>query len=399
MRDDTKLTRLGVHPDVYHGALNPPVMRGSTMVFPNLRSLDADARRERGEDIVDGSSNFHRYGIYGTDTAVALREAMLGLEGGYGVELVPSGLAAISTVLLSFLERGDHLLVTDNVYGATRHFCDSALVKFGIEVEYFSPSIGSDIRDLFRDNTRLVWLESPGSLTFEIHDTPSIVEVCKHRGIVTVMDNTWGAGYYYRPLSFGVDISIQAGTKYIGGHSDIMLGIIISGDREIYDRVHCGYRFLGMCVSPDDIYLALRGFRSMGVRLARHYASGLRVAEYLGGVSEVVRVMHPGLVGDLYHDLWLRDFSGACGLFGFVMVGCDRLALGAMFDGLSYFDMGYSWGGFGSLIMPTDLGLLPRSWDYGGDYQGVRLHIGLDDVEDLIGDLESGFERLRNFGA
>ncbi len=397
MNDDTTLTRLGVHPKQYHGAVNPPVMRGSTMVFPNLAALDGK------EEVL------YDYGIYGTDTAVALREALLGLEGGYGVELVPSGLASISTVLLAFLQKGDHLLVPDNAYHSTRRFCDGCLLKYGVETEYFDPAIGSDIKDLLRDNTKVIWLESPGSLTFEVHDTPAIVAVAKDKGIITVMDNTWSGGYYYKPLAQGVDVSIQAGTKYIGGHSDILLGTIVCADKPSYTKVHNSYQFLGMCVSPDDIYLALRGLRSMGVRLERHNESGLVIADYLSGVKEVVKIMHPGREGDDYHDLWKRDFTGSCGLFGFVMECVDRGALASMVDGLEYFDMGYSWGGFGSLILPTDprgerswrsgaVGvsrIKPRNWDYGDGYQTMRIHVGLESVNDLIKDLEKGFERLR----
>jgi cystathionine beta-lyase len=301
---------------------------------------------------------------------------------------------AISIVLMSYAEPGAHLLVADNVYGPTRKFCEVMLRKFGIELTYYDPTIGAEIATLIRPETRLIWMESPGSQTFEVQDVKAIAAVARSRGVATAIDNTWSGGYFAKPIADGVDISVQAGTKYISGHSDVMLGTIACVDAE-YDRLRETYLRFGVCLSPDDAYLALRGLRTIGVRMRQHEANALAVADWLSRREEVLTVMHPGRPEDPFHAVWARHFSGSSGLFGFVIRETDRAALARMFDGFRLFGMGSSWGGYESLMVPTDPAVYrsATSWNPGG--QTIRVHVGLEDPEDLIADIRTGFERLR----
>ncbi len=386
MKDDTLLTHAGLDPHANHGIVNPPVYHASTVLSRTL------------EDYLARGSAKVRYGRSGTPTSFALEDAVTELEGGTGAVSTPSGLAAITTALLACAKAGDHVLMTDSAYQPTRRFCDTALTKFGVEVEYYDPLIGGDIAGLIRPHTSVVFVESPGSLTFEVQDLPAIAEAARRAGATVIADNTWGAGYYYRPLALGADIVLQAGTKYIVGHADTTIGIIVWKDQERYGHVRSEVQALGVCAGPDDLYLALRGLRTMGVRLKRQYDSGLAVARWLSGRPEVTRVMHPALEGDPGHELWKRDFTGACSLFGFVLECTDMTALAAMMDGLKLHGMGASWGGFESLLIPTwpNKSRSAKRWQEKG--QAMRIHVGLEDTDDLIADLAAGLERLRKAG-
>ncbi|GGE45190.1 cystathionine beta-lyase [Agaricicola taiwanensis] len=308
--------------------------------------------------------------------------------------LAPSGLNAVTTALLAVLSAGDHLLMVDTVYHPTRHFCDTTLARLGIRTTYYDPALGSDIRGLFEDRTRAVFVESPGSLTFEIQDIPAIAHAARASGVAVVMDNTWASPLYFKAHEHGVDISIQAGTKYLSGHSDVMVGTI-SATEEYWPRVKETHGNLGLCLSPDDAYLALRGFRTMGVRLAQHHQAGLVVARWLEQRPEVARVMHPGLESNPYHPLWRRDFLGASGLFGVELLPVEADSLKDMLNEFSLFGMGYSWGGFESLMIPFNArnSRTASTWEPAGPT--LRLHIGLEDVEDLLADLERGLKKLK----
>ncbi len=379
-KQDTRLAHAGRDPARFDGFVNTPVYRGSTVLYPTLQCLEANDQD-------------YSYGRLGTPTVDALQTALAELEGGHATLLTPSGLSAISATLLSFVSSGDHILVSDSVYRPTRRFCENVLKRLGVATTYYDPLIGGGIAELLTDKTKLVFTESPGSQTFEVQDIPAIAEAAHKRGAVVIMDNTWATPLYFKPFSHGVDVSIHAATKYIVGHADAMLGAITTNKatRSAVARTHDE---LGLCPGPEDVYLGLRGLRSLSVRLARHQVSGLEMAEWLAGRPEVTRVIHPARPGDPGHALWQRDFAGASGLFSIVLKPCAQDALAAMLDGLTLFGMGYSWGGYESLILPFD----PRSYRSATTWQvegpALRLHIGLEDVEDLKADLAAGFARL-----
>lgn len=381
-KPDTRLVTQGRDPRFLHGFVNTPVVRGSTVLYPTAD----DIRNDRGE---------FQYGREGTPTMRALSDAIAALEGPNcaGVALLPSGLAAISTALLAALKSGDHLLVTDSAYRPTRRFCDGMLARYGVATTYYDPLIGAEIAGLFRPNTRAVLMEAPGSQSFEMPDTVAIAEAAHARGLIVLNDNTWATPLYFRSLDKGVDISIQAVTKYIGGHSDIMFGAIsanASGWPAVAEAVHD----LGQCAGPDDVFLALRGLRTLSVRLARHYQSALEIAGWLQGRPEVLRVLHPALESDPGHAIWKRDFTGASGLFSIILKPVPQNAVNAFLDALTLFGMGYSWGGYESLVIPFDCTAYRTAtkWSPGGP--ALRLHIGLEDVNDLKADLALGFDAL-----
>jgi cystathionine beta-lyase len=386
-RQDTLLTRLGRDPARHHGTVNPPVYHASTILFETLEELEAAIREK-----VDKGRGY--YGRYGTPTSFGFEDAVATLEGGYGAITVGSGLGAITSTLLAFTAAGDHVLVTDSAYLPTRQSCDLLLRRFGVETTYYDPLIGAGIADLIRPNTRVVYLESPGSLTFEVQDVPAIAAAARAAGAVVVVDNTWATPLYFKPFAHGADVSIQAGTKYIVGHADAMLGLIVTTE-EHFKRVRRTVVPLGHAPAADAVYLALRGLRTLSVRLARHQETGLRLARWLQGRPEVARVLHPALPDDPGHALWRRDFTGASGLFGVVLARpYPKRAVAAMCDGLALFGMGVSWGGYESLILPSHLEHARSAtvWEAPGPL--LRIHAGLEDPDDLIADLEAGFARL-----
>jgi cystathionine beta-lyase len=376
---ETRLVTAGRDTKAQKGFVNPPVVHGSTVLYPTA----ADLHAHTGE---------YRYGRYGTPTTKAFEQTLMALEGPQcaGVAIAPSGLAAISTTLLSVLKAGDHILVCDNVYRPTRNICNTVLRRLGIEATYFDPLIGAAIETLFKPNTRAVFIEAPGSQTFEMPDVPAIAAVAHARGALVIDDNTWATPLFRRALEQGVDISIQAATKYIGGHSDIMFGTI-SANEATWPMVQETIRQLGICAGPDDVFLATRGLRTLAVRLAQHYRSGLDMARWLQGRPEVIRVLHPALESDPGHAIWTRDFTGASGLFSIVLKPKPQAAVDAFLDSLTLFGMGYSWGGFESLAIPFDCAEYRSATKWAPGGPAVRLHIGLENVDDLKSDLERGF--------
>ncbi len=386
MKKDTVLANAGRKPEDNYGIVNPPVYHASTVTFPSVAAYEAAAKTP-----FEGVY----YGRIGTPTTFAFEDAVAELEGGYRCVAVPSGLAAIAVTLFAFLKSGDHVLVPDNAYGPTRRrVCDGVLARAGIETTYYDPVLGAGIADLMRPNTGVVYLESPGSLTFEMQDVAAIAGAVHASGAIVVMDNTWATPLLFRPLDHGVDVVIEAATKYIVGHADAMLGTITVSTKEAFDQVKWTSNALGNCAGPDDCYLGLRGLRTMSVRLERHQRNALVLARWMQERPEVDRVLYPALPEDPGHDLWKRDFSGASGLFGVVLKKFPKKAVAAMLDGMKLFSIGASWGGFESLIIPTEPAKLRTATVWPHATPSLRIHAGLEDPDDLITDLEAGLDRL-----
>ena len=387
VRKDTLLAHLGRDSERFDGAVNTPVVRASTILSASVAEFEAaHSRRFTGPF----------YGRYGTATTKALEEAVAALEGGYRAIALPSGLAAITASLLAFVKAGDHLLMVDTVYGPARRFCNEILAKQGVLTTYYDPAIGAGIEALMRPDTRVVYCETPGSLTFEIQDVPAIAAVAHRHGAVVLADNTWGTPYHFASFTHGVDVSIHAATKYIAGHSDAMLGLVVANETH-WSAVREAVAAYGYSVSPDDCYLGLRGLRTLGVRLKQHQASALRVAQWLGGRPEIVRLAFPALPGDPGHALWKRDFTGACGLFAMELKSVSKAAADAFIDALELFGIGASWGGFESLAVPVTAVRTATTHLPAGPM--IRLHIGLEDAGDLIADLETGFAAMQEVAA
>ncbi|MBK5957139.1 cystathionine beta-lyase [Rhodoplanes elegans] len=384
--DRTRLVVGGRHPHEHYGFVNTPVFHGSTVLYPTAE--DYLARRSR-----------YKYARRGTPTSEALEAALAAIEGPAcaGICLLPSGLAAISAALLAVLDAGDHVLVSDSAYDPTRTVCDTLLVRWGISTTYYDPTIGAGIGALMQPNTKAVFVEAPGSLSFEIQDIPAIAEVAHARGAVVLMDNTWATPLYYRALDRGVDLAIQSGTKYIGGHSDIMFGCVAANARTnkaLRDTVFT----MGLCVGPDDMNLAQRGLRTLAVRLAAHEAAAMKVAQWFERRPEVLRVLHPALPSHPGHAIFKRDFTGSSGLFSVVFRPASQGAMNAFLNALTLFGIGASWGGYESLAIPFDCTKIrtATTWEPGGPT--IRFHIGLEDTDDLIADLERGFAALHAAG-
>jgi cysteine-S-conjugate beta-lyase len=383
-KPDTLLTHAGRSPESNFGVVNPPVYHASTILHPTVAALEA-AQKNRYNQVT--------YGRWGTPTTFAFEEAVAAVEGGHRAIAFSSGAAACYAALLAFLKAGDHVLVPDSVYGPIRIFADGFLKRFGVETSFYDPLIGTGITDLLRDNTRVLYLESPGSHTFEVQDVPTLVACAKARGITTLIDNTWAAPLFFKPLALGVDAEIIAATKYIVGHSDAMMGVVVCTEAS-FPRVREMASLLGSHAAPDDCYLALRGLRTAGVRMRQHETQALALAQWLAKRPEVERVLHPALPSCPGHDLWRRDFTGSSGLFSIVLKrDIAKPAVDAMLDGMELFGMGASWGGFESLILPghPERMRTVRPWQDGAI---LRLHAGLEDHGDLIADLERGFARL-----
>jgi cysteine-S-conjugate beta-lyase len=362
-----------------HGIVSPAVYHASTILYPTYQAL-----KERTQT--------YQYGRRGTPTSRAVETAIATLENGYASKVSPSGLAAITTTLLAFLKPGDHLLMTDSVYAPVRTFCDTLLKKWGVVTEYYDPLLGGAISAFMRASTRIVYCESPGSQTMEVQDVPAIAAVAHKAGALVVVDNTWSGGRYFNVFAHGGDISVHAATKYIVGHSDAMMGAVTCNEAT-WPRFKEGYETLGQFAGPDDMYLTLRGLRTIDVRLERHMKSALKIAEWLKGRAEVVELLHPAFPGFRGHELWRRDFTGSSGLFSVVLKPQSETALGQFLDGLELFSMGYSWGGFESLCVPFKPHRTAMPWTREGTC--LRFHIGLEDPDDLISDLAQGFERLK----
>jgi cystathionine beta-lyase len=385
-RDETRVVTGGRRPEWTGRVVNPPVWRASTILFDDCAQLKAGAGHNE-----DG--HYH-YGRRGTPTQWSLAEALTELEpGAGGTMLYPSGVAAIACALLSVLKAGDDLLMVDSVYEPTRAFCRAVLAPMGITTRFYDPLVGEGIAGLIQPNTAAIFLESPGSLTFEVQDVPAICAIARARGIATILDNTWATPLLFPALAAGVDLAMMACTKYVVGHSDVMLGSV-TATPERYPALRRTAQLFGQHVSPDDAYLAARGLRTMAVRLKTHGESALAVARWLEGRPEVARVLHPALPACPGHALWTRDFKGASGLFSFVLRGGDAAARAALIDGLAHFGIGYSWGGFESLALPIDPAGIRSATRWEAEGPAVRLHIGLEHSDDLIADLEAGLARF-----
>jgi cystathionine beta-lyase len=383
----TKLITAGRDKKWTNGVVNPPVQRASTVVFNTVE--------EKRKATVNRANKTLFYGRRGTTTHFAFQDAMVEVEGGAGCALYPCGTAAISNAILSFVETGDHILMVDTCYEPTRDFCDTIMKKMGVETTYYEPTIGEGIQGLIKPNTKVLFTESPGSVTMEVQDVPTLARIAHEHDIIVMLDNTWAAGVNFSPFDFGVDISIQAATKYIVGHSDVMLGTAVANEK-CWDQLREQSYLMGQCVSPDDAYLGLRGIRTLDVRLRQHAESSLKVAKWLETRPEVDHVRHPALESCPGHEFFKRDFTGGNGLFSFVLKNSNPQATTALLDGMTHFSMGYSWGGFESLILANE----PSSFNSlrtvaNPNFEGtlIRVHIGLEDVDDLIADLESGLER------
>lgn len=376
----TRLVRAGRDPEATGPFVNPPVIHASTVLFDSIEAMKPGGQK-------------YTYGRRGTPTIEALEQATAEMEGAAGAVLCPSGLSAASTALLSVLNAGDHLLLADNAYEPVRHVATATLARLGIATTFFDPTIGVEIEALFRPNTKVVYVESPGSLTFEMTDVPAIAALAHARGALVLADNTWATPYYFKPLDHGADLSIQAATKYVAGHSDVMIGTVAANEAT-WKALKETHGNLGLSVGPDDIYLALRGLRTMGIRLDHQMKSGLAVAHWLEGRPEVSRVLHPALSSHPGHEIWKRDMTGASGLFSMVMQGWTKDKSTAFLEGLKLFGLGFSWGGFESLAVPASIHRSARPWQAEG--AAIRLHIGLEDTADLIADLEESFERVGN---
>jgi cysteine-S-conjugate beta-lyase len=379
LKPATRLSHLG-RAYSEHGMVNPAVYHASTVLFPDAQSLH-------------DKSTPYTYGRKGTPTSRAVETAIAELEGGYDCRVTPSGLAAITTSLLAFLKAGDHLLMTDTVYWPARQLCDGLLKNLGIETTYYDPLIGKGIAALIRSNTRVVYLESPGSQTMEVQDVPAIAAAAHKAGALAFIDNTWGAGHYFKAFEHGCDVSIQAATKYIVGHSDAMLGSVVCNEAT-FPQFNETYEMMGMFAGPDDMYLALRGIRTMDVRLERHQKNATIVAEWLRGQDAVDTVLYPALSNAPGHEIWKRDFKGASGLFSIVLKPAHEESVSKMLNELELFGMGFSWGGFESLVVPFKPHRTATNWTAEGSC--LRFHIGLESPDDLIADLDQGLKKLKS---
>jgi cysteine-S-conjugate beta-lyase len=375
---ETKLTSEGRMSAEHFGVVNTPVYRASTILYPNLKAIK-------------DNSQPYTYGRRGTPSTQSFEEAISVLEGAAKTVGVTSGVQAIALAILSVCGAGDHILVVDSCYDPTRTLCERTLKRFGIEASFYAP--GDDITPHLKPNTKAVFCESPGSLTFEMQDIPALARAAHAHGVSVLMDNTWATPLFFQPLAHGVDLSIQAATKYIGGHADVMLGYVAANERHAA-RLHQVHGDLGLFASGDDCFLGLRGLRTLAVRLKRHQETGLTLALWLQARPEVARILYPALPQDPGHALWKRDFSGACGLFGVVLKPVSAAGVAALVDGLQHFGIGYSWGGFESLIVPAHIRRTARPFAAEGPV--LRIHAGLEDAGDLIADLERGFERLKD---
>ena len=393
MKPDTRLTHLGRRAEWTGlgkgkgGIVNPPVWRASTILYDDVAHLERGWTTNRDGDLF--------YGRRGTPTQWALADALTEMEpGAAGTMLYSSGVAAVTGALLSFVKPGDHLLMVDSAYDPTRNFCEGFLREWGVETSYYDPTLGADIAALMRPNTRAIFLEAPGSLTFEMEDVPAIVAVAKAHGAKTLIDNTWATPLYFTALEKGVDLVITAATKYLGGHSDVMMGSV-TANAQCWPDLRRMAQLHGQFVGADDCYLMLRGLRTLKLRLAQHEASALQIAQWLEAQPEIARVLHPALPSDPGHALWVRDFTGSSGLFSIILNGGDKAARAAMVDSLKLFGIGYSWGGYESLALPIDPEKYRSATTWQAEGPAIRLSIGLEDPADLIDDLAQGLVNFR----
>ena len=369
--------------------VSPPVHHASTILFNSFEQLLAAKQNPLSRE------NLY-YGRVGTPTTHMLEDAICALDNSIGAVLFPSGVSAISSVILAMVVSGDHVLIADTVYGPTREFCQHRLANYGVDVTYYDPMIGTNIADLIRKNTKLIFLESPGTLSFEVQDIATISQIAKKHNVSTAIDNSWATCYFLNPFDLGIDIHIQAATKYFSGHSDVMAGVVTCQDHELLKKVRqCAFEF-GLHLAPDDCYLLYRGLQTLNIRLEQHQKSALELAHWLSSLPEVETVLHPALPSCPGHEFWKRDFKGSSGLFSVQLKNATPTAISAMIDSLTMFGIGFSWGGYESLILPAELSSLRSATNWPKNQWVLRLQIGLEPVEKLKEDLASGFERYTN---
>ncbi|MCE3255320.1 MAG: metC [Rickettsiaceae bacterium] len=394
IKEATKIIHAGRNPKEQGWMVNPPIHQTSTIVFPSLRDLMYAERGYSNNDLVEPYEL--KYGRYGTQSNFSLEKAIAELENGYNTFVTSSGAAAINTALVAFLKQGDHMLLVDNTYSPTRGFADKFLKKMGVETTYYNPTIGEDIKKLIKKNTKVIFMESPGSLSFEVQDVPTICKIAKKHNIVTILDNSWASGIYYKPLDHGVDISVMAVTKYINGHSDVIMGAITVSEKH-FRIMYEAFRYMASNAAPFSCYMAQRGLRTSKIRMDHCFKTAMELATWLEKRPEVERVLYPALPSSEDHAIWKRDFTGAAGLFSIILdKKYSNESLAKMLDKLHYYAMGYSWGGYESLILPFDASSIRTAtkWNY-GNRTCLRINVGLEDIEDLKEDLEAGFKRLR----
>lgn len=373
---------LGRAPDEYFGLVNPPVGRSTTITYPSLDAYENPAHK-------------YRYGRLGNPISDKFEQAITAIEGGFGAISASSGLSAITAALTGFVKAGDHILVADSVYPPTRFFCNDVLSRFGVEVEYYDPLIGGGIADLIRDNTAVIYMESPGSGTFDVQDVLAIAAAAKARGVITMIDNTWSAGILFKPLAHGVNISIQSATKYIAGHADVSLGVAVADSEESFKTLRKSMEDFGHCAAPDDLYMGLRGLRTITLRLKQSGDNALKVAQWLQGQDGVQKIYHVALEDDAGHEIWKRDYTGANGLLSILLQPASKDAVRTFIESLELFPIGSSWGGYESILQPQYMKKARSAQPWAEEGFLVRLHIGLEDTEDLIEDLS---QALKKFG-
>jgi cystathionine beta-lyase len=384
---ETRITHMCNTPSQQYGYVSPPIFRGSTAIYKNVAELKSVIQNHTKRD-------WPSYGRFGSPTCRAFEDAIAELEEAHGAVVASSGLGAITTAIMTFIAAGDHLLVSDSVYWPTRNFCES-LRRFQIETEYFDPRLGAQIEKLIRPNTKLVFLESPGSLTFEIQDLPAITKICKLKNIKTLIDNTWATPIYHKPIQIGVDISIHSGTKYITGHADSFLGVIAC-NASCFEAVRANTLKLGQCLGPEDVFLGLRGLRTLTVRLEKHYEQALKLANWLQQKEEVSEVLYPALANSIDHSIWQRDFTGASGVFGLILQPEYTIqSIENMLNHFQIFQMGHSWGGYESLIIFSDVRSYRPNLPWQNKGTLLRIQVGFENLEDLKKDLQSGLARLQ----
>ncbi|MHB1109691.1 MAG: cystathionine beta-lyase [Devosia sp.] len=378
---ETILTHAGRHPEQHFGFVNTPVYRGSTVLFKTLDALESTQPR-------------YDYGRTGSPSSSAVADVITELEGATGTVLTPSGLSAISVALVSALASGDHLLVTDSAYQPTRRFSDGVLTRMGINTQYYNPRIAAGIEALVTEKTKVIFVESPGSLTFEMQDLRAISEVAKRHGIVIIADNSWATPLFHKPLELGADMVVHAGTKMFVGHSDAMFGTVSANERT-WQALRQTHMTMGICASPDDAYLVARGLRTLAIRMKEHEARALELARWLEGQPTVRQVFHPALEQHPDHAIWKRDFTGSGSLFSVLLEPAPREAVAAMVNGFELFGMGYSWGGYESLCLPIHPERIRTAVDWNALGDMLRIHVGFEDIEDLKADLRAGLDRYR----
>ncbi len=379
MRRDTALVHAGRKPEDYHGVVNPPLVRTSTILYPNLAAYEDKNHR-------------YRYGRLGNPLSDSFERAIADLEGGFDAISCQSGMSAITTALLSFLKTGDHLLVADTCYPPVRDFCRNILARMGVETEYYDPMAGIEIESLIRPNTAVIYMESPGSGTFEVMDVPAVARLARNKGVVTIIDNTWSAGILFNPIKHGVNVCLQSATKYIGGHSDINLGVIVAADEETFARLRQMSWDLGVCAAAEDLNLALRGLRTLTTRMKQNAANAQAVMDWMAGRPEIQKLYHPSLPGHKGHDIWKRDFTGANGIFSFLLKPAPREAVHSFVDALTLIPIGSSWGGYESLLQPQYPAKIRSAVPWTENGALLRFQIGFEDPADLIANIEQALK-------